>query len=201
MFGLGSANYSVAPNGTGMPRTETLHVAGETLTITQATGSCSYSVSPPSVSAPVDGIQRQHLRDYREFLRAGLPRARRAGSRSPAARAMRNRSVAYTVAPNRTGSQRVGTMTMAGQTDITQAPPVAPTASRRTSARSFDRPPRQHVRRHRHELFMDDREHAAWITVTSGASMFGLGSANYTVASNGTATPRTGTLTVAWPGP
>ena len=35
----------------------------------------------------------------------------------------------------------------------------------------------------------------AWITVTSGASMSGLGSANYTVAA--TTTPRTGTLTAA----
>ena len=111
MFGLGSANYSVAPNGTGMPRTGTLTVAGQTVTITQATGSCSYSVSPPSVSAPSTGFS---------------------------------------------GSISVSTGSSCGWTATSSV---------------------------------------AWITITSGGSMSGLGSANYTVAA--TTTPRTGTLTVA----
>lgn len=37
----------------------------------------------------------------------------------------------------------------------------------------------------------------SWITITAGASMTGLGSANYAVAQNTTGTARTGTLTVA----
>ena len=111
MSGLGSANYTVASNGTGTPRTGTLTVAGQTVTITQATGSCSYSVSPPSVSAPSTGFS---------------------------------------------GSISVNTGSSCAWT-----------------ATSSD----------------------AWITITSGGSMSGLGSANYTVAA--TTTPRTGTLTVA----
>jgi hypothetical protein len=38
---------------------------------------------------------------------------------------------------------------------------------------------------------------AAWITVTSGATGSGAGSTGYTVAPNPSATPRTGTVTIA----
>src|SRR5688500_4910507 len=37
----------------------------------------------------------------------------------------------------------------------------------------------------------------AWITITSGASMSGMGSANFSVAANSSGAVRTGTLTVA----
>jgi Putative binding domain, N-terminal len=55
MTGLGSTNYTVAPNGTGSPRTGTLTVAGQTITVTQATSSCIYNVSPTSMAVPLTG--------------------------------------------------------------------------------------------------------------------------------------------------
>jgi Putative binding domain, N-terminal len=56
MSGLGSFNFTVAANGTGTPRTGTLTVGGQVVTINQATGSCTYSVSPSSVIAPLTGL-------------------------------------------------------------------------------------------------------------------------------------------------
>ena len=113
MSGLGSSNYTVAPNTTGAVRTGTLTVAGQTVTITQSANSCTYNVSPTSVSAPSTGS---------------------------------NASVSVT-----TGSSCAWTATSM----------------------------------------------VAWITITSGASMAGLGSTNYTVAVNPTGSVRTGTLIVA----
>jgi hypothetical protein len=113
MSGLGSTNYSVAANTNGVARTGTLTVAGQTVTITQAAASCTYSVSPTTVSVPPSGS---------------------------------NGSIAVT-----TGSGCAWTATSS----------------------------------------------VSWITITSGGSMSGLGSADYSVARNQTTSQRTGTLTVA----
>ena len=199
MFGLGSANYSVAPNGTGMPRTGTLTVAGQTVTITQATGSCSYSVSPPSVSAPSTGFSGS-ISVITGSSCAWTTTSSVAWITVTSGASMFGLGSAnYTVASNGTATPRTGTLTVAGQTvTITQAtgscsysvsPPSvsAPSTGFSGSISVITGS----------SCGWTATSSVAWITVTSGASMFGLGSANYTVASNGTATPRTGTLTVA----
>jgi hypothetical protein len=56
MSGLGSFSFTVAQNGTGMPRTGTLTVGGHVVTINQASASCTYSVTPASVTAPLTGL-------------------------------------------------------------------------------------------------------------------------------------------------
>lgn len=111
LSGLGSFSYTVSSNGTGTPRTGTLLVGGQTVTVTQSTGSCTYSVSPTIVAAPSTGL-----------------------------------STSVSVI---TGSSCAWTATSS----------------------------------------------VAWITITGGASMTGLGSASYVVAAS--ATSRTGTITVA----
>ena len=56
--GLGSVTFAVGQNPTGAPRTGTLTVAGQTVSVTQAAGSCSYSVTPTSFTVdPVAGTR------------------------------------------------------------------------------------------------------------------------------------------------
>jgi hypothetical protein len=49
-IGNGTVNYFVLANNTGNTRTGTLTIAGQTFTITQTAGGCSYPISPPSNS-------------------------------------------------------------------------------------------------------------------------------------------------------
>src|SRR4029453_16288988 len=53
--GLGSVNYTVAANSSTSSRTGTLTVAGQTFTVTQAGGACSYAISPTSNPSMVAG--------------------------------------------------------------------------------------------------------------------------------------------------
>src|SRR5688500_18170646 len=107
-------------------------------------------------------------------------------------------SANYTVAVNPTTSVRTGTLTVAGQTvTITQGVgcsySVSPTTVSVPSTGSNG------------SVSVVTGSSCAWtatssvnwITITSGASMSGLGSTNYSVAINPTTSSRAGTLTVA----
>ena len=52
--GIGSVTFSVAQNATGSPRTGTLTVGGQTVTVNQGTGGCTGTVTP--LSFAVDAI-------------------------------------------------------------------------------------------------------------------------------------------------
>ena len=128
MSGLGSVSYSVAPNGTGTPRSGTLTVAGQIVTVSQSASSCTYSVSPTSVSAPLTGLNSSIA------VTTGSSCAWTASSVvtwiTVTSGGMSGLgSVNYTVAA--TAVSRTGTFTVAGQTvTVTQgtpAPPATPT--------------------------------------------------------------------------
>jgi hypothetical protein len=114
MTGLGSANYTVAANTTGSARTGILHVAGQTVTVTQAANSCSYNVSPTSVSIVPTGMNGSIA-----VITGGLcswtavsavPWIVVTGGASMTGLG----SASYSVGP--TTVARVGTLTVAGQT-------------------------------------------------------------------------------------
>ena len=197
--GLAAVSYSVASNPTGTSRVGTLTVAGRTVTITQAGGSCSYSVSPTSVSAPSTGLNAT------VSIITGSSCAWTATSNAtwititgPTSGTGLS-SVNYTVAANTAAFARNGTLTVAGQTVvITQAAgscaySVSPTtvtvpstgANNSISVITGS------------GCAWTAVSTASWITITSGASMSGLGSVNYTVAANTAFAPRTGTMTIA----
>ena len=197
MSGLGSTNYSVAVNSTGSPRTGTLTVAGQTVTITQG-ATCTYSISPTSVSVPSTGSNQSVA------VTTGSGCAWTAVSNDSWITITSGASMSglgstnYSVAVNSTGSPRTGTLTVAGQTvTITQGATctysVSPTSASVPSTGS-----NQSVSvTTGSSCAWTSVSNASWITITSGASMSGLGSTNYSVAVNSTASPRTGTLTVA----
>ena len=48
-------NFTVAANSTGLPRAGTLTVAGQTVTVSQETPGCSYSINPTSQAVAAAG--------------------------------------------------------------------------------------------------------------------------------------------------
>ena len=124
MSGLGSFSFSVAANGTGSPRTGTMTVGGQTVTVTQSANSCTYSVSPTSVTAPMTGLNSS------VSVTTGSGCAWTATSAvtwiTVTSGGMSGLgSVNYTVAP--TTAPRTGTLTVAGKTvTITQGIPALP---------------------------------------------------------------------------
>jgi hypothetical protein len=115
--GLGSVNYTVAASSTA--RTGTLTVAGQTVTINQGAGSCTYSVSPLSQSVPSTGFSGSVsvITGSSCAWTATSPDSWITVAGGSHAGLV---SVAYTVAA--TSTARTGTLTVAGQTvTITQA--------------------------------------------------------------------------------
>lgn len=198
--GNGDVVFDVAPNfGSAIQRTGTLTIAGQTFTVTEA--GCTLSVSPTSRSVPVGGV-------------AGAV----AGVSAPAGCAWTaasndqwiaitsnpsgsgNGQVAFTVEPNfNSTSARMGTLTIAGRTfrvnqagcTMSLAPtgrsvPVAniPNAMASVSAPAG--------------CTWTAGTNDPWITVTSNPSGSGNRQVTFKVDPNfGSATARTGTLTIA----
>ena len=200
MSGLGSGNYTVAPNTTGVVRTGTLTVAGQTVTITQSANSCTYNVSPTSVSAPSTGstasvsVTTGSSCPWTATSMVGWITITSGASMAGLG------SANYTVAVNLTGGVRTGTLSVAGQTvTITQAATagfaytvtpatitVASTAGSGNVSVSTGA-----------ACGWTASTTATWITIISGASMTGPGTANYTVTRNPIAAARTATLMIA----
>jgi hypothetical protein len=130
MSGLGSFTFSVAVNGTGAVRTGTLTVGGEVVTVTQSTGSCTYSVSPANVSAPLTGLNGT-LSIVTGSSCAWAATSSVAWITITTGGMSGIGSVNFTVSASATG--RTGTITVGGQTvTVTQGsgsgqPPAAPT--------------------------------------------------------------------------
>jgi hypothetical protein len=197
--GLGQVNYVVAENTTGAIRTGTVTVGGIGVAFTQAANSCSYSVTPTSVSVPSTGSTSAIS------VTSGTSCSWTAVSGvswitiTSGASGTGIGAVNYTVAANTTGVARTGTMTVAGQmVTFTQAASscsytVTPTSvsvpsTGSTSALSVSTGT---------SCSWTAVSNVNWITITSGASGSGIGTVNYTVAANPTTAVRTGTVTVA----
>jgi hypothetical protein len=112
-----------------------------------------------------------------------------------------NGTVAYSISANSSTAQRVGTITIGGNSfTITQAGTTSAcsyslastsqsvTAGAATGSTSVTAPT---------GCTWSSTSNASWIALTSGATGSGNGSVNFSVAANTAATPRTGTLTIA----
>ena len=125
--GSGTVNYTVAGNSGTATRTGTLTVAGQTITVTQAGQTCSYTVSPTSVSSPAaGGAQSATVTAPAGCSWTAVSSAAwisvTAGSAGSG-----NGTVSYTVDPNSGTASRSGTLTIASQTvTVTQAGQTTP---------------------------------------------------------------------------
>jgi hypothetical protein len=127
--GISAVNYVVAANSTTAVRTGTATVAGQTVSFTQAAGSCSYSVTPTTVAAPANG----NSSTISVTSNAGCSWTAVSNvswiTITSGASGSGNGSVGFTVAASTATTQRTGTITVAGQAvSVTQAAQTAPSA-------------------------------------------------------------------------
>jgi len=196
--GIGSVTFSVAQNATGSPRTGTLMVGGQAVTVDQGTGGCTGSVTP--VSFAVDAIATSRT----VSVIAGTACSWTATTTASwitvtSASGSGIGSVTFSVAANTTGAARTGTLTIAGQTvTVIQA---ATGCSAAVTPTSFDVDALATSRTlsvtSGTSCSWTATPTASWITVTSGATGSGIGSVTFSVAANTTGAARTGTLTAA----
>ncbi len=199
--GSGTVSYSVGANSSTEQRTGTMTIAGKTFTVTQsgAEPSCSYSISPTSRNIDSAGGTGS------VGVTAAPGCAWTAGSNAAwititaGSSASGDGTVQYNVSANTSTSERAGTMTIAAKTFTVTQSGVSCTYSISPASQSFGSaggtgsvgvtaPP---------GCNWTAESHAAWITVTSGASGSGNGTVNYSVGANTSTDQRTGTMTIA----
>lgn len=193
--GPGSVTFSAAAND-GPPRSGTVRVAGQAVTVNQA-GGCAYSVTPDSRSVPPSGGSVTF--DVRTAPGCGWSAASQVGWATVAGGASGSGPGTVTVnVAATTGPSRSGTLTIAGRTvTISQgsgcafslsatASPEIP-ASGGTGTVQVNTAP---------GCAWSAASGAAWVAITSGASGSGPGQVGFTVAANG-GPPRSTTLTIA----
>ncbi len=192
--GSRTVNYSVAAN-TGIPRTGTITIAGQTYTVNQA--SCA-TLSATSIAVSVSGgFNSVNVTGNNSSCNWTATSNASWLSIFIGASGAASRAVYFSVAAN-TGPARSGTLTIAGQTfTVNQASActyslsansanVAATASNgsvNVTATNTSCP-------------WTATSNANWITISAGASGAGSGSVTYAVSAN-TGAARSGTLMIA----
>jgi hypothetical protein len=192
--GNGAVQMSVEPN-TGAPRTGTLTVAGQTITIAQESG-CAFTVAPETITSPVEGATA------RVDVTTSATCAWTATSNAPwitvtaGASGTGSGPVDLSVAAN-TGPARGGTVSVAGRTvSVSQGSgctialtPTAQTVPAAGGAGSVNVAAGA-------GCTWTVVSAVAWIVVTSGPSGSGDGVVQFTVDTNATGAPRSGTITI-----
>ncbi|MGB7068167.1 MAG: BACON domain-containing carbohydrate-binding protein [Pyrinomonadaceae bacterium] len=196
--GDGSVNYAFTANS-GPQRSGTITIAGQTFTLTQASG-CTYSITPPSrtVSAAGGassiGVEVSNTSCTWTAVVNGAPWITITSGSSGTS----NGTVNISVQPN-TGSERVGTLTIAGLTfTLTQESgctfSISPTSN---SAPAGGGPIVVNVTATSGCTWTSAVNPAnPWITITSGQNGTGSGTVTLQVAAN-TGAARQGTVTIA----
>jgi hypothetical protein len=201
-LGGGTVAFNVAANG-GAARTGSLTIAGQTFSVLQAAAPppCTFSIAPTSQSIGAAGGNGSAV-----SVTAGAGCAWTASSNAAwltitsGASGAGNGSVGFTVASN-SGSERVGTLTIAGHTfTVTQAAaPVTCSYSINPTSESvllLGGPGRPVTVTAPAGCAWTATSNVSWITVTSGASGSGNGTVEYVVSLLLLGT-RSGTVTIA----
>jgi hypothetical protein len=194
----GTAIFTVAANS-GAARTGTVTVAGQTVTVNQAAGPCTYSINPTTLSTGAAGGTAGPIA---VTAAAGCTWTATTNaswlSITSGASGTGNGTVAISVAAN-IGGARTGTLTVANQTvTVNQAAApcsysVTPTNVSIEPAGGTGTPISVSTSS---GCAWTAASHVNWVTILSGASSTGGGSVTYSVQPN-TGAARTGTLTVA----
>ncbi len=192
--GTGSVTLTVAP-ANGPPRSGTVTVAGQTVTVTQGSG-CAFTIAPDSQSVPAAGGTGNVA------VTAGAGCAWTAASNAPwiaitsGATGSGNGTVAFRVDPT-TGPGRSGTLTIAGRTfTVNQGQGCTFSLSSTSTTAAAAGGPGTFEVHAADGCGWAAASNASWVTITSGATGTGNGVVGYTVAAN-TGAPRTGTITAA----
>lgn len=199
--GNGSVSYTVASNTGTSQRTGSITIGGQVHTVAQSgTTSCTFTIAPlnqtftdPSATGSVTVTAATGCNWAATSNDSWI--TVNSGSTGSG-----NGTVSYTISANTGTTQRVGTITIAGQVhSITQsgvapcAYTIAPASLNYNSAGGSGAVNVTAGSGCNWTSTTND----SWISITSGSSGSGNGSVNYTVANNTTTTQRTGTITVA----
>lgn len=196
--GAGTVMFTAAPNPTGATRTGTIAVAGQTVSVTQTTVACGYSINPASFSVGNSGGTTSVAVTTTQAC------AWTAASNAPwitvtsGASGTGSGSVGLTIAAN-TGGTRSGTVGIAGQTfTVSQsadacAYTVAPLNQTLGETGGAATPITVTTASH---CTWTAASNDAWLTIPSGTSGTGNGTVQVNVGANSGAT-RAGTLTIA----
>src|SRR5262245_52791217 len=199
----GSGDTSVSFNAStnpGAARSGTLTVAGQTVTVSQPSASCSYSASPPTISIAAGGSTGSAV-----SVTASAGCAWTAGSNvswisiASGASGTGNGTVTIAVAAN-SSAARSGTVTIAGQT-VTVNQAAAPCTFSLSSttlsvAAGGGATGPVAVTTGAGCTWTATSNASSWLSITAGASGTGNGGVSINAAAN-TGAARTGTLTVA----
>jgi len=197
--GNGTVAVSVNPN-TGAARSTTLTIAGKSFTVSQAAAPCSFSLSPTSqtiTSAATNGSFSVSAGNNCSWTATSNNADWLTVTSAPTGTG--NGSVSFSAAAN-PGAQRVGTITVDGQTfTVTQAAvpactfSLSPTSQSVTSSAttgSFT------VTAGTNCSWTATSNNADWLTITSAPNGTGNGSVTFSVAANPNAQQRVGTIAV-----
>lgn len=218
--GDGYIRYTVMKNTSGSPRTGTIEVDRQTVTISQEySGACVFSVSPLKVSLPWQGTDQDPRGASRPFkLNISSSQARCEWTASTSSDWIRvhtaagrgSGAVPYSVVPNNSDSPRTGTIRAAGKT-LTIKQGARKTrgegaGTAKSNCRASISPSSATVESKRSsgvfkvrtgdECPWTAQTKTPWIHITSGASSKGDGTVQYTVDENDGA-KRTGAVTAS----
>lgn len=194
--GAGPVTYTLQQNTTGVSRTGTITINGQTFTVTQP--ACIFTFASTSQNAPSSGGN---------FTVGVTPQTGCTVTATSTADWISITStnngagpVSYTVQPNRVASPRTGTITISGQTfTVTQdalvcnyaLPSAGQTVSSGGGIFNFT------VNTQPFCPLPTPSSDSAWLTVNAfGTDENGVGTVNFTVQANTLAAPRTGRITV-----
>ena len=197
--GPGTVSFTIAANAAG-PRDGALVVAGQTVAVTQAGATCTYTLAPTALTIGAAGGSSS----VAVTAPAGCAWAATSGepwiSISGGASGSGSGTVSLAVGVN-TGAERAGTLSIAGQ-------PFIVTQSAAATACAYVITPRsQSIGAGSTSVVIDVSaaagcawttvSNAAWITVAAGASGSGNGTVTLAAAGNTATASRDGTATIA----
>jgi hypothetical protein len=191
--GSGTVTYTVQAN-TGIARTGTITVAGQTFTVNQSSG-CSYSLSPTNASFVANG----GTGSFNVVTETGCAWTATSNASwitiNSGNNGSGNGTVLFIVEPNSTPS-RTGTITVNGQTfTVTQANGCTYTLSSTSLNISSNGGAGSVNVTSGTGCVWTATSNASWITITSGANGSGNGTVTFSIAANSGA-PRSGTITI-----
>jgi hypothetical protein len=126
--GMGSVSFQLTANPTSSIRTGTLIVAGQTITVTQAASSCTYTVTPTSFS--IDALSTSRTLSVTTGTQCtwGAATTDTWITVTNPGSGMGTSAVTFSVSANTASTQRIGTLTVAGRAvTVTQAGTPGPT--------------------------------------------------------------------------
>ena len=112
--GIGSVSFQLTANPTSSVRTGTLIVAGQTITVTQAASSCTYTVTPTSFS--IDALSTSRTLSVTTGTQCawGATTTETWITVTNPGTGVGMSSVTFAVSANGASAQRIGTLTVAG---------------------------------------------------------------------------------------